>query len=78
MSLRALYGGVPATGAPLPPTPRTFIVATESSLPVLRRHGEARRDQSGCELREVAGGRDVPAGAPEAPAAVLLAVTSVT
>ncbi len=74
MSLRALYGAVPAGGGPLPPTPCTFVHAAQSSLPVLRRHGEALRDQRGCDLREVPGGHDVPIEAPEALAAILLEV----
>lgn len=78
MSLRALYGAVPAAGDPLPATPCTFVAAAESSLPVLRRYGEALRDQRGCALRQVPGGHDVPTDAPEALAALLLAVAADT
>lgn len=76
MSLRALYGAVPAAGAPLPPTPCTFVHAAQSSLPELRRYGEALREQRGCDLREVPGGHDVPTDAPEALAAILLEVAT--
>lgn len=78
MSLRALYGAVPAGGEPLPATPCTFVYAAESSLPVLRRYGEAVRDRRGCDLREVPGGHDVPTEAPGALATILLAVAAET
>jgi pimeloyl-ACP methyl ester carboxylesterase len=74
MSLRALYGPVPATGEPLPPTPCTYVLAEESSLPILRRYGEALRDRRGCDLREVPGGHDVPTDAPADLAAILLGI----
>lgn len=76
MSLRQLYGAVPATGEPLAATPCTYVLAEESELPILRRYGEALRDRRGCELIEVEGGHDVPAEQPEALAAILLDVAA--
>ncbi len=77
MSLRALYGPVPLS-APLPPTPGTYVYAEDSALPVLRRYGEAMAERRGWALRSVPGGHDVPAEAPEALAAILLAVAAAT
>ena len=78
MSIKALYGPVPVEGGPPPPTPGTFVVAEESSLPVLRRLGEVMAERRGWTLRSVPGGHDVPFDAPEALAALLLEIARAT
>ena len=77
MSLKALYGAVPLS-APLPPTPGTFVFATDSDIAGFRRLGEVLRDDKGWDLREVPGGHDIPLDQPEALAAILLEVADGT
>lgn len=78
MPLKALYGAIPIA-APLPgETPATYVFAEDSSLPALRQLGEALAERRGWTLRSVPGGHDVPTGAPEALAAILLEVAAAT
>jgi pimeloyl-ACP methyl ester carboxylesterase len=78
MSLKALYGPVPFRNGPLPTTPGTFIYGETSSLPGLRRLGEALRDRLGWDLVALPGGHDLPMESPEALAQVLLEVADGT
>jgi pimeloyl-ACP methyl ester carboxylesterase len=72
MSLAALYGEVPLTRGPLPPTPGTYVWGIGSSLPNLHRYGDHLQDWRGWTVTGIEGGHNLPETNPGGLAAVLL------
>jgi pimeloyl-ACP methyl ester carboxylesterase len=74
MSLKALYGEVRLRNGPLPPTPGTFVLGSDSSVTGFVRLAEAVRALRGWDVVTLDAGHDVVGDAPAALTALLLEI----
>jgi pimeloyl-ACP methyl ester carboxylesterase len=74
MPLSLLFGEVRLANGPLPDTPRTLILARESSLPALKEMAEALRTDPLWTVIEIDGGHDVARDNPKGLAEALLSM----
>lgn len=74
MPLALLFGEVRLGNGPLPDTPRTLILARDSSLPVLRDMAAPLRNDPLWSVIEIGGGHDVARDNPEELARALLSL----